>query len=76
MHYLVEFLEHGAFILEFNITFDILIFFTGGCFINKLQLRNPLKATRKSPQYDSSGSLPIHQCNVDKFVCVSDARWE
>ena len=76
MRYLVECLGHSAFIFEFYIAFDIMICLTGDCFINKLNLRTPLKVTRYSPQFDSSGVLPIHQCNVDKFVRVSDARWE
>ena len=77
VRYLVECLGYSAFILEFYIAFDIiLICLTGNCFINKLKLRDPIKSYEKSPQYDSSGFLPIHQCNVDKFVCVSDAIWE
>ena len=73
--YHVECLGHNAFILEFYIAFDIfLISRTGDCFINKLKLRDPLKVTRQSLQYDYSGFLPIHQCNVDTYVRVSDAR--
>ena len=71
MRYLVECLGYSAFILEFYIAFDIiLICLTGDCFINKLKLRDPIKS------YDSIGFLPIHQCNVDNFFRVSDARWE
>ena len=45
MRYLVECLGHSAFILEFDITFDvILICLTGDCFINKLKLRGPFKS--------------------------------
>ena len=72
MRYLVEFLGYSAFILEFYIAFDIiLICLTGDCFINKLKLRDPFKRYKIDPQYDSSGFLPIHQYNVDKFVRVS-----
>ena len=46
MRCLIECLGHSAFILEFYITFDIiLICLTGGCFINKLKLRDPFKVT-------------------------------
>ena len=77
MRYLVELLGYSAFILEFYIAFDIiLIWLTGDCFINKLKLRDPIKSYEIAPQYDSSVFLPIHQCNVDKFVRVSDPRWE
>ena len=42
--YLVKWLRHSAFILEFYIAFDIiLICFTCDCFIDKLKLRDPLK---------------------------------
>ena len=45
MRYLVECLGHSAFILELDITFDvILICLTGDCFINKLKLRDPFKS--------------------------------
>ena len=77
MQYLVEWLGHSAFILEFYIAFDIILnCLTGDCFFNKLKLRDDFKSYVRSPQYDSSGFLPIHQCNVDKFGRVSDARWE
>ena len=77
MCYIVECLGYSAFILEFYIAFDIiLICVAGDCFTNKLKLRDPFKMTRKSPQYDSSRFLPIHQCNVDKSVCVSEAKWK
>ena len=77
VRYIVEWLRYSAFILEFNIAFDIiLICVTGDCFINKLKLRDPFKSTRYSPQYGSSGFLPIDQCNVNKFARVLDTRWE
>ena len=42
VRYLVECLGHSAFILEFYISFDIiLICLTDDCFINKLKLRDP-----------------------------------
>ena len=42
VRYLVKCLGHSAFILEFYISFDIiLICLTGDCFINKLKLRDP-----------------------------------
>ena len=69
MRYRVECLGQSAFILEFYIAFDIiLICLTGGCSANKLKLRDPSKVTRESPQYDSSGFLPIHQGYVDECV--------
>ena len=44
MRYVVECLGYSAFILEFNIAFDIiLIYLTGDCFINNLKLRDPFK---------------------------------
>ena len=44
MRYVVECLGYSAFILEFYIAFDIiLIYLTGDCFINKLNLRDPFK---------------------------------
>ena len=47
MLYLVECLGYSAFILEFYITFDIiLIYLTGDCFINKLKLKDPFKVKR------------------------------
>ena len=50
MRYLVECLGHSAFILEFDITFDvILICLTGDCFINKLKLRDRFKSYEKVP---------------------------
>ena len=70
MRYLVDY-------LEFYIAFDIILMcLTGDCFINKLKLRDPFKGYEIGPQYAFSGVLPIHQCNVDKFVCVSDVGWE
>ena len=43
--YLVECLGQSAFILEFNIAFDIiLICLTGDCFINKIKLRDSFKS--------------------------------
>ena len=45
MRYLVECLEHSAFILVFYIAFDInLICLAGDFFINKLKLRDPFKS--------------------------------
>ena len=45
MRHLVECLEHGAFILEFYIAFDIiLICLNGDCFINTLKLRDTFKS--------------------------------
>ena len=44
--------------------------------LTRLSWVTPLKVTRKSPQYDSSGFLSPHQCTVDNFVRESDARWE
>ena len=62
MRYLVDY-------LEFYIAFDIILMcLTGDCFINKLKLRHPFKSYEIGPQYAFSGFLPIHQCNVDKFV--------
>ena len=47
VRYLVECLGYSAFILESYIAFDIiLICLTGECFINKLKLRDQLKAMR------------------------------
>ena len=44
VRYLVEYLRHSAFILEFYIAFDvILICLNGDCFINKLKLGDPFK---------------------------------
>ena len=75
MRYLVECLVDRAFMLEFYIAFDIiLICLSGDCFIHKLKLRVPLNSYGIVSQYDSSRFLPIHQCNVGKFVLVSDAR--
>ena len=77
MRYLVECLGYSAFILEFYIAFDIiLICLTGDCFINKLKLRDPFKSYDIVPLIRLQWILPIHQCNVDKFVRVSVARWE
>ena len=36
----------------------------------------PLKLRDSPLNTTPVGFLPIHQCNVDKFVRVSDARWE
>ena len=45
MRYLVEWLGHSAFILEFYIAFDIiLICLTGDCFNYKLKLIGPFKS--------------------------------
>ena len=50
MRYLVECLRYNAFILEFNIAFDlILICLTGNCYINKLNLRDPIKSYEIDP---------------------------
>ena len=77
MRYFVECLGHSAFILEFYIAFDIiLICHTGDCFINKLKLRDPFKSYEIFPSIRLQWIIPIHQCNVDKFVCVSEARGE
>ena len=75
--YLVECLGHSAFILEFYIAFDIiLICLSGDCFINKLRLRDPFKSYKSVPSIRICWILPIHRCNVDKCVRVSDDRWE
>ena len=76
MHYLVECLGYSAFIVY--IAFDIiLICLTGDCFINKLKLRDPFKSYEIVPSIRLQWVfLPICQCDVDKFVRVSDARWE
>ena len=75
--YLVECLGHSAFILEFYIAFDIfLICLTGDCFINKLKLRDSLKSYDLVPTIRLHWILPIHQCYVDKYVRIIDARWE
>ena len=77
MRYLFECLGHSAFILEFCIAFDIiLICLTGDCFISKLKLRDPFKSYEIVPSIRLQWILPTHQCNVDKFVRVLDARWE
>ena len=77
MCYLVESLRYSAFILEFYIAFDIiLICLTGDCFINKLKLRDPFRSYKIVSSIRLQWVLPIHQCNMDKFVRVSDARWE
>ena len=77
MHYLVECLGYSAFILEVYIALDIiLICLTGDCFINKLKLRDPIKSYEIVPLIRLQRIFPIHQYNVDKFVHVSDARWE
>ena len=77
MRYLVECLGHIAFVLEFYIAFDtILISYIGDCFINKLKLRDPFKRYEIVPSIRLQWILPTHQCNVDKFVRVSDDRWE
>ena len=77
MCYLVESLRYSAFILEFYIAFDIiLICLTGDCFINKLKLSDPFKSYKIVSSIRLQWVLPIHQCNMDKFVRVSDARWE
>ena len=60
MRYLVECLGHSAFILEFCIACDIILICPSVYVF----------------QYNASGFLPIHQCNVDIFVRVSDARWK
>ena len=50
MRYIVECLGHSAFILEFNIAFDIiLICLTGDCFINKPKLRDRFKSYEMVP---------------------------
>ena len=50
MRYLVECLGYSAFILEFNISIDIiLICLTGDCFINKLKLRDLFKSYEIGP---------------------------
>ena len=70
-------LGYSAFILELYIAFDIiLICLTGDCFINKLKLRDPFKSYEIVPLIRLQWFLPIRQCYVDKFVRVSDARWE
>ena len=74
MRYLVECLGHSAFILEFYIAFDIILICL--TLLTSISWETPLKVTSYSPQYDSSGFLSIHQCNVDKCVRVADARWE
>ena len=77
MRYLGECLGYSVFILEFYIAFGIiLICLTGDCFINKLKLRNPIKSYEIVPSIRLQWILSIHQCNEDKFVHVSDARWE
>ena len=77
MRYLVECLWYSAFMLVFYIAFDfILICLTGDCFINKLKLRDPFKSYEIVPSLGLQWILPVHQCNVDKFVRVSGARWE
>ena len=78
VRYLVECLGYSAFILEFYIAINIiLICLTGDCFINKLKLRDTFKSYEIVPSIRIQCLfLPIHQCNVDKFVRVSDARWE
>ena len=77
MRYLVECLGYSAFVLEFYIAIDIiLICLPGDCFINKHKLRDTFKSYEIVPSIQLQWILPIHQCNVDKFVHVSDARWE
>ena len=77
MRYFVECLGYSAFILEFYIAFDIiLICLTGDCFINKLKLRDLFKSYKIAPSIRLQWILPIHHCNLDNFVRVSDARWE
>ena len=77
MRYLVDCFGHSAFILKFYIAFEIiLICVTGDCFINMLKLRDPFKSYEIVPSIRLQWILPIHQRNVDKFVRVSDARWE
>ena len=77
MRYLVECLGYSAFILEFYIAIDIiLICLTGDCFINKLKLRDTFKSYEIVPSIRLQWILPVHQCNVHKFVRVSDARWD
>ena len=80
MRYLVECLRYSAFILEFYIAFDtILICLTGDCFINKHKLRDPFKGYEKVPSIRLQWiftSPSMYQCNMDKFIRVSDARWE
>ena len=50
MRYLVESLGYSAFILEFYISFDIiLICLTGDCLINKLKLGDPFKSYKIVP---------------------------
>ena len=77
MRYLVECLGHSALILQFYFTFDIiLICLTGGCFINKLKLRDPFKSYEILPFIRLLCFFkPIHQFNVAEFVRVSGARW-
>ena len=54
--------------------FDIiLICLTGDCLSNKLKLRDPFKSYEKVPSIRLQWIFPINQCNVDKFVGVSDA---
>ena len=77
MRCLVECLGYSAFILEFYIAIDIiLICLTGDCFINKLKLRDTFESYEIVISIQLQWIVPIHQCNVDKFVRVSDARWE
>ena len=58
MRYLVECLEHSAIILEFYITYDIiLICLTGDCFINKRKLRDPLTANPGKDPYKPLGKF-------------------
>ena len=78
MRYLVQCLGHGAFTLKFYIGFDIIpICLTGGCFINKLKLRDPFKSYKIVPSIRLQWVFTHpSKCNVDKFVRVSAARWE
>ena len=61
MRYFVECLGYSAFILEFNIAFDIiLICLTDDCFINKLKLRDPIKSYKIVPSIQLQWILPIN----------------
>ena len=71
MRYLVEYLGHSAFILEFYIAFDVvLIYLTDDCFINELKLRDPYKILRDRPLNTTPVDFypPINVMWIDLFM--------
>ena len=79
MCYLVECLGQSAFILEFNIAFDIiLICLTGDCFINKIKLRDSFKSYEIVPSIrlvDFNPSINVMWINLFVFQTPDGNRF-